>query len=85
MAEEIMLTPEITMHEEAGEICFNNGEVLEIDDDEPSAPAGTNPFEIPADISITRVNKTMPKQFIKVWKLFNLSPSSKQVLNFPFP
>ena len=41
MAEEIMITPEITMHEEAGEICFNNGEVLEIDDDEPSAPAGT--------------------------------------------
>ena len=69
MAEEIMITPEITFSEEPGEIRFNSGgECLEIDDDEPSsaAPTGNNPFEIPADISITRVNKNLPKHFIKV-------------------
>ena len=65
MVEEIMITPEITFSEEPGEIRFNSGEMqLEIDDDEP--PTGNNPFEIPADISITRVNKNLPKQFIKV-------------------
>ena len=75
MAEEIMITPEITFSEEPGEIRFNSGEMqLEIDDDEPSSAAasssGNNPFEIPADISITRVNKNLPKQFIKVWLFF---------------
>ena len=68
-SEEIMITPEITMHEEPGEIRFRSGEMqLEIDDDEPSGSnnAGNDPFEIPADISITRVNKSLPRQFIKV-------------------
>ena len=56
MAEEILITPEITMHEEPGEIRFNRGEIaVEMDD-------------IPADVSITRVNKTLaaPKPFLKI-------------------
>ena len=57
MAEEILITPEITMHEEPGEIRFNRGEMaVEMDD-------------IPADVSITRVNKTTlaaPKPFLKI-------------------
>ena len=67
MAEELLMTPEITMHEEPGEIRFNHGEMaVEIDDDEPESPS---PYDIPADISITRVNR--PKQqpqhsFLKV-------------------
>lgn len=57
MAEEILITPEITMHEEPGEIRFNRGQVaVEMDD-------------IPADVSITRVNKptlSSPKPFLKI-------------------
>lgn len=57
------------MHEEPGEIRFNQGSgevAVEIDDEEPPSA-----YDIPAEISITRVNKTMavpnaPKPFLKV-------------------
>ena len=72
MAEELHLTPEITMHEEPGEIRINQGSgrvsigPIEIDDDEPNQSA----YDIPAQISITRVNKNLvggpAKQFLKV-------------------
>ena len=66
--EEMLITPEITMHEEPGEIRIhqNSGELLvEIDDEEPEP---TSAYDIPAQISITRVNKPLsaPKQFLKV-------------------
>ena len=69
MAEELLITPEITMHEEPGEIRINQGSgevAVEIDDEEPPSA-----YDIPAEISITKVNRNlgppMPnKSFLKV-------------------
>ncbi len=67
MAEELLITPEITMHEEPGEIRINQGSgevAVEIDDDEPPSSSA---YDIPADISITRVNKSVAsKPMLKV-------------------
>jgi hypothetical protein len=58
MAEELLLAPEITMHEEPGEIRIvdvRGGVSMEIDDDEPD-------YDIPPEISITRVTKPVHRQ-----------------------
>ena len=52
-----MITPEITMHEEPGEIRFSNRGHLAVEMDHDI---------IPADVSITRVNKSKPKPFLKI-------------------
>jgi hypothetical protein len=58
MGDELFLAPEITMHEEPGQITINQGQVsVEIDDDEPEQ-SPQFPFangDIPPEISITKV------------------------------
>ena len=86
MAEELHLTPEITMHEEPGEIRINQGSgrvAIEIDDDEPPSA-----YDIPAQISITRVNKNLvggpAKQFLKVRNdLARFPPPGRSVMQGP--
>lgn len=58
MSDDLLLSPEITMHEEPGHITINRGEVsVEIDDDEPvlGSPAYPSYSSANGELSITKV------------------------------